>query len=131
MVALTPWTPLPLALAISVALTACTATERSASSATDAMLYVDGGDVRACEASLLIDGGELDAAPSENVRMQIARIDRRLGLAATSIVDRPLTSLPVRWRGAPGRLAVERVTCFDGRGSAVSGVSLRLENRTS
>jgi hypothetical protein len=126
--------PFARALAVGVAfaaLTGCTSPAPSSSAGTPAVLVVAGGQVRACEASLLVDGGELDATSTEAVRVQIARIDRRLGIAAASTSDKPLTTLPVRWRGSPGNLKVERLNCFDELGVSVPNVSLHLENRAS
>jgi hypothetical protein len=96
-----------------------------------AVLVVAGADVRACEAALRVEGGELESAPSDAVRIEVVRREARVGIAATAKDDHPLASLPLRWRGAPGRVVVERATCFDRRGAAVAGASLRLENRTS
>ena len=125
---------LPRALAVGVAFAAlagCTSPAPPSGAGTPAVLVVGGGDVRACEASLLVEGGELDASSSDSVRVQVARIDHRLGIAAASTSDTPLTSLPVRWRGSPGNLKVERINCFDGLGVSVPNVSLHLENRAS
>lgn len=119
------------AVAALAALAGCTSPSPSSSAGTPAVLVVTGGDVRACEASLLVDGGELEASSTESVRVQLARIDRRLGIAATSASDAPLSALPVRWRGSPGNVKVERLTCFDRLGASVPNVSLHLENRAS
>jgi hypothetical protein len=116
--------------ALALFSTACTEPGDSARPGS-AVLVVEGADVRACEAALRVEGGELEGAPSDAVRIEIVRREARVGIAATAKDDHRLESLPLRWRGAPGRIVVERATCFDRRGVAVAGASLRLENRTS
>ncbi len=116
--------------ALVVITSGCTNAETPVRSGS-AVLVVEGADVRACEAALRVEGGELESAPSDAVRIEIVRRDARIGIAAAAKDDRPLDSLPLRWRGAAGRVVVERATCFDRRGVAVVGASLRLENRTS
>ncbi len=115
----------------SLALVACTQAESGAKAGAGAVLVVEGAEVRACEAVLAVEGGELEAPPGAAARVQVVRRDGRVGVAVAALDDRPLSALPLRWRAAAGTLVVEKVTCFDGRGIAVPGVSLRLENRTS
>jgi hypothetical protein len=116
---------------MSLGLASCTRAESEAKAGTDAVLVVEGPDVRACEALLAVRGGELEAPSGAQARVQLVRREGRVGLAVAALEDRPLSALPLRWRGGAGTLEVEKVTCFDGHGVAVPGVSLRLENRTS